>query len=124
MRRQTTTADEEAVDGSEKVVAPAAQEDGEDVVDSSEKAAAPVAQQDGEEAVDGLEKAAAVQEESRAAACTRESSRPRVIKQDSTTYIAANHSSQILSSSSVKSFSILNVFQLVCSSDGQVEQGP
>uniref|UniRef100_I1PTT9 Uncharacterized protein n=1 Tax=Oryza glaberrima TaxID=4538 RepID=I1PTT9_ORYGL len=67
MRRQTTAADEEAVDGSEKAAAPAAQEDGEDVVDSSEKAAAPAAQQDGEEAVDGLEKAA-VQEESRAAA--------------------------------------------------------
>lgn len=78
MRRQTTAADEEAVDGSEKAAAPAAQEDGEDMVDSLEKAAAPVAQQDGEEAVDGLEKAAAVQEESRAAACTRESSRPRV----------------------------------------------
>uniref|UniRef100_A0A0E0A5R9 Uncharacterized protein n=1 Tax=Oryza glumipatula TaxID=40148 RepID=A0A0E0A5R9_9ORYZ len=80
MRRQTTAADEEAVDGSEKAAAPAAQEDGEDVVDSSEKAAAsaaPAAQQNGEEAVDGLEKAAAVQEESRAAACTRESSRPR-----------------------------------------------
>ncbi|EAZ16333.1 hypothetical protein OsJ_31795 [Oryza sativa Japonica Group] len=71
MRRQTTAADEEAVDGSEKAAAPAAQEDGEDVVDSSEKAAAaaaPVAQQDSEEAVDGLEKAAAVQEESRAVA--------------------------------------------------------
>ncbi|BAT11166.1 Os10g0460700 [Oryza sativa Japonica Group] len=81
MRRQTTAADEEAVDGSEKAAAPAAQEDGEDVVDSSEKAAAaaaPVAQQDSEEAVDGLEKAAAVQEESRAVVCTRESSRPRV----------------------------------------------
>ncbi|EEC67111.1 hypothetical protein OsI_33910 [Oryza sativa Indica Group] len=77
MRRQTMAADEEAVEGSEKAAAPAAQEDGEDMVDSLEKAAAPVAQQDGEEAVDGLEKAAAVQEESRAAACTRESSRPR-----------------------------------------------
>uniref|UniRef100_A0A0D3HLI4 Uncharacterized protein n=1 Tax=Oryza barthii TaxID=65489 RepID=A0A0D3HLI4_9ORYZ len=40
MRRQTTAAGEEAVDGSEKAAAPAAQEDGEDVVDSSEKAAA------------------------------------------------------------------------------------
>uniref|UniRef100_A0A0E0B2B8 Uncharacterized protein n=1 Tax=Oryza glumipatula TaxID=40148 RepID=A0A0E0B2B8_9ORYZ len=81
MRQQTTAADEEAVDGSEKAAAPAAQEDGEDVVDGSEKAAAsaaPAAQQDDEEAVDGLEKAAVVQEESRVAACTRESSRPRV----------------------------------------------
>uniref|UniRef100_A0A0E0EM40 Uncharacterized protein n=1 Tax=Oryza meridionalis TaxID=40149 RepID=A0A0E0EM40_9ORYZ len=79
MRQQTTTADEEAVDGSEKAAAPApaAQEDGEDVVDGSEKAAASAAQQDGEEAVDSLEKAAAVQEESRVATCTRESSRPR-----------------------------------------------
>jgi hypothetical protein len=44
MRRQTTAAGEEAVDGSEKAAAPAAQEDGEDVVDSSEKAAAAAAQ--------------------------------------------------------------------------------